>query len=313
MTLLDASKLVIVNSELNKAIGDLTGGEWRTMHGSHVYIKDGVIIAGVGRGKRVKGAGTNGKRKDDNRGKGGQGAQATGSGAEGGRQESGRDSGASGGVRSLSKKAYPAASDKQYTYHHIEGKEAPKTFHKAITASKEGNPFGAFVHAYDEDEYGHKKLFMSEGGEAGCAVTPSGDIVSVFNNPKIGTKKGVAGHMLEIALQNGGKRLDCFDGFLPKLYSKYGFVPVAKVKFNKEYAPEGWNFERDGEPDVVFFAHNGDDLDTIRNTDYLTHDLTKVPYIDDYDDGAKMQAEYEQRHTGAIEKSLSEVRELMKW
>jgi hypothetical protein len=259
-----------------------------------------------------KGAGESGGQKDNGR-QGRTGTQGTGSGAEGRRQDGQGDSGHPGLVRSLSKKAYPAASDKQYTYHHIEGGKASKVFHDAITASKEGNPFGAFVHAYEEHEYNEKKNFISEGGEAGMSVTKDGDIVSVFNNPKIGTKKGVAGHMLEIALENGGKRLDCFDGFLPKLYSKYGFVPVARMKFAREYAPEGWNFERDGEPDVLFFAHNGDDVDTVRNTNYPPPDMDKVPYITDYDDGARLQAEFEANHQGELVKSLNDIRDFMSW
>lgn len=33
---------------------------------------------------------------------------------------------------------------------------------------------------------------------------------------------------------------------------KHGFIPVCKVPFNDEFAPDGWNFERDGRPFIIF-------------------------------------------------------------
>lgn len=325
MGVIDTSKLVIVNYEqvttrLNKAVRqeDLSGGEWRTIRGSHVYIKDGKIIAGANKGKSVadlKGAGTHdtNTKENGNRRESGQSTSGNNSRAEGRGQDGQGNRGNAGSLRSLAKKSFEAQNDGQYTYHHIEGEGSSEAFHGAIRASKEGNPYGAFVHAYEKDEYDAKKLFISDGGEAGMAVTHEGDIVSVFNNPNIGTKKGVAGHMLEIALQNGGNKLDCFDGFLTKLYSKYGFEPVARMKFSREYAPEGWNFERDGEPDVLFFAHNGDSLEKIQNTKYPMPDLSKLPYLDDYDDGAKLQKEYLENRNSSLTKSLEGLQAFLTW
>ena len=43
----------------------------------------------------------------------------------------------------------------------------------------------------------------------------------------------------------------------------YGFNPVSKTKFNANFAPDDWNFERDGEPDIVFWIHNGDSAETV--------------------------------------------------
>ncbi len=45
--------------------------------------------------------------------------------------------------------------------------------------------------------------------------------------------------MLCQAIVPGGRRLDCFDTVLPDLYADAGFVPVARLKWNDDYAPAG--------------------------------------------------------------------------
>lgn len=259
-----------------------------------------------------------GKHKRDHKGR-----FSTHGGGKGGQKDSGNDSqGDAGGgqdgqgnqesvqaVRSLSKKAIETNS---YTMHNIKGEGASKAYHAAIVEAKRDNPAGAFVHAYEPDEYAEQNLFLSDGGEAGMSITKDGDIVSVFRSPRA-TKKGVAGDLLRVALANGGKRLDCFDGFLPKLYARYGFVPVAKMKFDKEFAPEDWNHEKDGAPDVLFFAHNGDSREKMAVTEYPAPDLENTPYITDYDDGERLQQEYENGIGDSLSKSLTMARDLMRW
>ena len=68
--------------------------------------------------------------------------------------------------------------------------------------------------------------------------------------------------MIPIAIANGGTKLDCYGAGLVRLYAQYGFVPVAKVKFNPEYANPGWNASR-GPPDIYFMMHNGDNADAV--------------------------------------------------
>lgn len=105
--------------------------------------------------------------------------------------------------------------------------------------------------------------------------------------------------MLANAKTNGGNKLDCFaiirknaDGSinagLADMYAKHGFVPVCRDKFNKEFAPDGWNYEKNGEPDVVFM-YNNDSVEKMLEdstkskypsyVDYLK--AGKVPYIQD--------------------------------
>lgn len=131
-------------------------------------------------------------------------------------------------------------------------------FHAAISASKEGNPFSASVYVYDQSEYGNMRLFLTADGKAGFALKGN-DIVSVFNN---GAEKGIAHELMMLAVQEGGRRLDAFDTVLPRIYAVHGFEPAARLGWNDEYAPPGWDkklYERynGGEPDVVFMTHTG--------------------------------------------------------
>lgn len=170
----------------------------------------------------------------------------------------------------------------------------PQTFHTAISTSQDNNAHSAFVHVYDPEEYAEKRLFLVNAGCAGCAVTKDGDIVSVFKNDDMAKKDDVEKisiALLLTAIENGGKKLDCFDGFLPKNYMKHGFIPVCKVRFNDEFAPEGWNFERDGRPYIVFFRHNGKSVDELlkekNDGTYITYDLDSLPIIEDYDEATQ--------------------------
>lgn len=54
----------------------------------------------------------------------------------------------------------------------------------------------------------------------------------------------------------GGHFLDCYDGKLVELYKKQGFKIVARVPFNSDYAPKGWEEDKDlkRKPDVVFLS-----------------------------------------------------------
>ena len=160
-------------------------------------------------------------------------------------------------------------------------------FHTAISQAKQTNPYGAYVTAYDAADYGNMKTFLSDNGKTGIAVKPDGDIVSVFNAPDSGHKRATD-TMIPFAIENGGNKLDNYDGKLSELYEKFGFEPVAKVKFDPQYAPADWNYERDGQPDIIFWRHNGDSADVVAENigNYPIHDLSQVPYFDSYDEAA---------------------------
>lgn len=134
----------------------------------------------------------------------------------------------------------------------------PAVFSSALTAAREADARNGWaVSPQDAESLAERNvtLLMSEDGSAGLGVTPSGDIIGVFKNPQSGGR-GALYTLLPTALANGGVKLDCYGENLVDLYSGFGFIPVARVKFNAEYANPGWTPEK-GEPEIYFMRHNG--------------------------------------------------------
>lgn len=105
------------------------------------------------------------------------------------------------------------------------------------------------------------KSYLAENGQAGFVIN-NGDIEAVFTNKAKGAPKGLADSLMLRALSAGGNKLDCYGETLAKIYSKYGFEPVARVEFNKAYANEGWTPDK-GEPYIYVMKHSGDSADTV--------------------------------------------------
>ncbi|MQY24997.1 D-inositol-3-phosphate glycosyltransferase [Nocardia sp. RB56] len=132
-------------------------------------------------------------------------------------------------------------------------------FREKMLELREGNRFAASVHVYEVDDYRAMRLLVTDDGRAGVALKGD-EIVSAFAQ-RPSKYPGAAGTLIGIAVELGGRRLDCFDTVLPKLYAESGFVPVARVRWNDEYAPPGWDYDtfhafNGGRPDVVFMAYD---------------------------------------------------------
>lgn len=89
--------------------------------------------------------------------------------------------------------------------------------------------------------------------------------------------------------------LDAFyiDGFLPDLYGNHGFRPAARVKFNPEYAPEGWMPEH-GASDVVLMVRDVDGVTGLpevpdRDSGGYTSIKDQVPVFEDWEQAAEAQ------------------------
>lgn len=137
----------------------------------------------------------------------------------------------------------------------------PEEFCKAIEKAKIIHPYGSFVTQHSVEEYNQMKLFITLDGNAGIAITSDNNIVSIFNG---GEKRGVLKTLLPLAISYGGRKLDNYNSNkLSSMYELYGFNPISKVKFNSKFAPDDWNYERDGEPDIVFWIHNGDSAEDV--------------------------------------------------
>jgi hypothetical protein len=96
----------------------------------------------------------------------------------------------------------------------------PGLFRDLINEAKAAlGPIGAQVTAYDD--YAGKRLFLFDDGASGFALDGD-DIISVFSIPGQ-APQGAAQRVLELAVAEGGRRLDAFNTFLPKIYARAGF------------------------------------------------------------------------------------------
>lgn len=160
-------------------------------------------------------------------------------------------------------------------------KASAQKFADTIQQSKESSLHGASVYVYPTEDYQGMNLFLSDSGRSGFAVKPDGDIVSVFS-----MEKGSGRSIMEAAIAAGGKKLDAFDTILPEFYGEHGFIEAARIPWNDEFAPDGWDKQtfkkyNDGEPDVVMMV-----LDPKFEGEYEPR--TDV-YTTEYDQAVKMQ------------------------
>jgi len=100
------------------------------------------------------------------------------------------------------------------------------------------------------------KLYLSEDKKFGAMVKADGYMGSLFKHPD-SPEKGVSKTLQDIRVKDGGRFFDAFGTHLEKIYAKNGFEPVARLPFNEEFAPHGWqDTVLKSKPDVVFFAYN---------------------------------------------------------
>ncbi|MEU5403728.1 hypothetical protein ABZ348_31055 [Streptomyces sp. NPDC005963] len=82
------------------------------------------------------------------------------------------------------------------------------------------------------------RYFLADDLMSGFGIDGDGTLIGVFSLIK-GRGEGMVTH----AIKSGARKLDCFDGFLPGYYERFGFVETERVP--------NWT---QGEPDVVFMA-----------------------------------------------------------
>ena len=231
----------------------------------------------------------------------GAGRGADSGGAEGATRDIGQDnSGVYARLRVLSPNARNNLTQRGVTDLHLQEGQDQQRFSDALNAAKASNDHGAYVDAQSVEQLTEKgaKLIVSEDGLAGAAVATTGkekgNIFAVFKDAK-STARGASAELLIQAIAEGGNKLDCYAGKLAAMYAKIGMEPVARVAFNEEFMPDGWNTARDDHPDIIFWKHNGDSADTVAQKYglgeseggyhvYTTEELNSIPLFDDVTD-----------------------------
>jgi hypothetical protein len=163
-------------------------------------------------------------------------------------------------------------------------------FRSALIAAAANHPAGKAVTIKDLADYEQAKLFLDEAKTAGLAITPEGDLISVFKAK--GSTTDINDILAEAAPE--ATTLDAYasgKGYLPNLYAKHGFRPVARVEFDRNFAPEGWPYERLGTPDVVLMVNDPTGLSGLPrlDNDYVSK-KEEIPLVS-YDEALRLQRE----------------------
>jgi hypothetical protein len=165
----------------------------------------------------------------------------------------------------------------------VDASTSAKAYSDDMAREMANHPFGPQVTIQEPDNLLDAKLFRTEFG-GGFAIKPDGDVIGVFQGANAPPKTIYA--TLQLAIEQGGKKLDAFNTMLPDMYETVGFRPVSRVKWNDAYAPEGWNKEtfgeyNNGEPDLVLFVYDKDYFGGV--------DIDDLPIFNSYDEAQKIQ------------------------
>ncbi len=161
-------------------------------------------------------------------------------------------------------------------------KTTPKVFIENMVKAKNSIPEERRwrVDIHNGEDYDKDKLFTTKGGSC-VAIEPDGNIISVCRNNGDITARGT--DLVRHAVDNGGDRLDAYS-YLYGFYVRQGFEPVSWTPFNEEYAPDGWDENRDKPEKIIFYKYTG------KNTDLTLNEFVKkVRPSEDYDKAKKIR------------------------
>jgi hypothetical protein len=128
-------------------------------------------------------------------------------------------------------------------------------------------------------------VITNKDGQA--VVGADGDIKAVYKNPDSEARR-VSDTLLKEAIKAGGTKLDNFDIYLTKLYLENGFRIVSRLPFNEEFAPDGWNKEKHGTPDVVAMIYDPEGKLDIEEKQFTNEQYDEaIDYRDTYVDAQK--------------------------
>lgn len=158
----------------------------------------------------------------------------------------------------------------------------PQLFSTALEEARQKNPHGLMVSPKTVEELNQPGTitFMNADNMAGALVTADGDIEAVFKNPQSKAKQA-ATSLLITAVENGGRKLDCYGDELVHTYNGRGFEAVARIPFNAGAVEDGWTY---GAKDVYVMKL----LDGV-----TAQDIARRLRMDEADGGFHMQTDVE--------------------
>jgi hypothetical protein len=166
----------------------------------------------------------------------------------------------------------------------VEEEITPESYVDELNKTIESDPETYWsVSKVDLDTAKNSKIVGDSDGKG--IVTPDGDIKGVFKALS-SSIKGVADKVLAAAVKAGGIKLDNYDNYLTKTYTRNGFRVVSRTPFNEEFAPDGWNKEKHGTPDVVAMVYDPDNKLDIEEKSFEDYDQA-MKYRDSFVDQAR--------------------------
>lgn len=112
----------------------------------------------------------------------------------------------------------------------------PDLFLTYLGLAREASDRVAAFTTAPEDLSRENTYYLTLDGDSGFGITPEGEGVALFS-----LVKGRGEDLVRQVVSRGATKLDCFDGYLPTLYTRHGF---REVRREANWTP--------GEPDVVF-------------------------------------------------------------
>jgi len=144
-------------------------------------------------------------------------------------------------------------------------------------------PIGKQVDVYEPEEYEGMTLIASPNADAGFAITPEGEIVSLVKDAE-SPIKGFASKALAESAPHGGVFLNAFDSYLTELYGKAGYKPVSRIPFDEDVMRDSIGDEateafmesvkdyNEGKPDLVFMVKDPDTTSYVRGEGEMLDD-----------------------------------------
>lgn len=133
---------------------------------------------------------------------------------------------------------------------HLDPKHASARF-SDVLRQVHNDPNGIMVTPFDPNEVaGMSACIVAGDYDAGVLVSSDNEICGLYN---WSAPSGTGAALTREAVRVGGRWLNCFEPLVP-YYEALGFHVVAALAFDPAQAPDGWDYARNGRPDVVFMA-----------------------------------------------------------
>jgi len=168
-------------------------------------------------------------------------------------------------------------------------KDQAEFFRDSFELARNSSTYGSSVTLHDLDYYQQDdvRMFLTQDGLGGIVLNGD-EIVTGFMHPEASDRgQGAIVSMVSNMVDLGGRRLDAYDTVLPGFYAEAGFRPVARLRWDDQFAPDDWDYDlydrwNGGRPDIVFMTFDPDRFGS-------EYDQSEGQYVDSYETGPVAQ------------------------